>query len=137
VIYFIKHNNFSTLFICNNTSEEEYNGKSGQYTNFRSVKKFKKGAVILRETYDFMRMPCEFKRSHMPMDEEMPMLNSKNRTDVSTSPLSPFPEQTPIGMAYVPYQQWDEIYEASEGFCKGTMFPMLDYPFKGGDCPYE
>lgn len=96
----------------------------------------------MRETYDFMRMPCEFRRSPMPMDEEMsmsmPMRNAKKRTDdVSTNPLSPFPEQTPIGMAYVPYQQWDEIYEANEGFCRGTMFPMLDYPFKGGDCSYE
>lgn len=85
----------------------------------------------MKESYDFMRMPCEFRRS--PIGEEM---NSVNH-NMKNNAISPFPEKTPIGMAYVPYQQWDEIYDANEGFCRGTMFPLLDYPFKGGDCSYE
>ena len=37
----------------------------------------------------------------------------------------------PIGMAYVPYQQWDTTFSAEEGFPKGTIFPQLYKPF----CP--
>ena len=40
-------------------------------------------------------------------------------------------EDTPIGMAYVPYQQWDTTFSAEEGFPKGTIFPQLYKPF----CP--
>lgn len=85
----------------------------------------------MKEIYDFMRMPCEF--THSPASEESAVAAHHWRNDA----VSPFPEKTPIGMAYVPYQQWGEIYEANEGFCRGTMFPELDYPFKGGDCSYE
>lgn len=49
---------------------------------------------------------------------------------------SVFPDVTPPGMSYVPYQQWGGIYDASEGIGRGTMFPVLDFPFdpKGGGC---
>ncbi|HHX56731.1 MAG TPA: spore coat associated protein CotJA [Clostridiales bacterium] len=43
-----------------------------------------------------------------------------------------FPEQTPLGMAYVPFQPWEQPYEAEQGFERGTMFPSLDFPFKRG-----
>ena len=51
-------------------------------------------------------------------------------------PAGVFPAVTPPGMAYVPYQQWGDVYEAEKGFGKGTMFPVLDYPFTsvGGEC---
>ncbi len=51
-------------------------------------------------------------------------------------PMTVFPEDTPPGMAYVPYQMWDDVYEADMGMCRGTMFPVLDKPFSGmeGGC---
>lgn len=51
-----------------------------------------------------------------------------------TAMTSRFPVQTPPGMAYVPYQQWGEVYPEDEAFSRGTMFPQLDYPFEGGCC---
>jgi len=47
-----------------------------------------------------------------------------------------FPAVTPVGMAYVPFQQWGNVYKSGEGFEKGTMFPVLYMPFApdGGDC---
>lgn len=90
-----------------------------------------KGAVILRESYEFMRMPCEFRRTVI---NEEPETFPKVRQNKE---LSPFPEKTPIGMAYVPYQQWGEVYAVGDGFDRGTMFPELDYPFNGGDCNFE
>lgn len=37
----------------------------------------------------------------------------------------------PIAMAYVPWQQWKDVYEVGKGFRCGTIFPELYKPFLG------
>ena len=37
----------------------------------------------------------------------------------------------PLVMAYVPWQQWGELYDEPCGFERGTIFPALYYPFVG------
>lgn len=46
--------------------------------------------------------------------------------------ISRFPENTPLAMAYVPFQQWGKVYDADEAINRGTLFPELDLPFGGG-----
>ena len=36
-------------------------------------------------------------------------------------------------MAYVPFQQYETVYDAMEGFENGTIFPELNKPFLGAD----
>ena len=45
--------------------------------------------------------------------------------------FSRFPQNTPIGMAYVPYQEWETPYPENVAFSRGTIFPRLDLPFIG------
>lgn len=59
------------------------------------------------------------------------VMTMTQESDVSTA-LSPFPEKTPPGMAYVPFQQWEEPYDADTAFPIGTIFPALDFPYRGG-----
>lgn len=41
----------------------------------------------------------------------------------------------PIAMAYVPWQEWRNIYDIQKGFRRGTIFEELDKPFQGkGGC---
>lgn len=40
-----------------------------------------------------------------------------------TGMRTPLPEETPIGMAYVPYQQWDTIF-----FSRGRISERNDFP---------
>lgn len=48
---------------------------------------------------------------------------------------SEFPENTPLGMAYVPFQSWNSTYDENTAFKQGTIFPQLDFPFCGEeDC---
>lgn len=47
-----------------------------------------------------------------------------NCSAVSSQPLS-------LAMAYVPMQQWQDLYEADVGFARGTIFAQLDKPFLG------
>ncbi len=37
----------------------------------------------------------------------------------------------PIGMAYVPWQTWRNIYEPDKALQRGTIFEELDKPFYG------
>lgn len=37
----------------------------------------------------------------------------------------------PIGMAYVPIQEWGELYEPCVALCQGTAFPNLNLIFCG------
>lgn len=46
--------------------------------------------------------------------------------------VSSFPNNTPLGMAYVPFQKWENVYELNDAFPKGTLFPELDFPFMRG-----
>lgn len=44
-------------------------------------------------------------------------------------------DKFPLGMAYVPWQHMDKIYEClDEAFHTGTLFPELDKPFTGRRC---
>ena len=108
--------------------------------------------TILKESYEFMRMsarsPSEMQpavslrhvgernamRHHLLNDNTEAMRSTAAHTEQS---VDRFPRKTPIGMAYVPVQQWGETFTAEEALCKGTLFPELNYPFGGGDCGYE
>ncbi len=46
-------------------------------------------------------------------------------------PEGRFPKSTPVGMAYVPFQEWETPYEANIAINRGTIFPSLDKPFIG------
>lgn len=44
-------------------------------------------------------------------------------------------DQFTLGMAYVPWQQFDKIYDnLDEAYHIGTIYPELDMPFTGRRC---
>ena len=46
--------------------------------------------------------------------------------------IAPLPENPVPAMAYVPFQNnLDKIYSPDQGINYGTMFPVLNKPFKG------
>ena len=45
---------------------------------------------------------------------------------------SRFPQNTPLSMAYVPFQQWGETYQHDDALEYGTLFPELNFPFRKG-----
>ena len=46
-------------------------------------------------------------------------------------PQGAFPPDTPVAMAYVPFQSWEKPYDSDAGLSRGTVFPSLDKPFIG------
>lgn len=45
--------------------------------------------------------------------------------------VSKFPEDTPLAMCYVPFQQLERTYAENVALERGTIFPELDFPFLG------
>ena len=40
-------------------------------------------------------------------------------------------DDMPLAMAYVPWQDWNQVYEPCKGLEEGTIFPELNLPFLG------
>ena len=38
-------------------------------------------------------------------------------------------QELPLAMAYVPIQPWGDTYTPCRALCRGTLFPVLDFPF--------
>ena len=47
------------------------------------------------------------------------------------SSMSAFPAEAPVGMAYVPYQKWKNVYDPAVALERATVFQELDKPFLG------
>ncbi len=58
------------------------------------------------------------------------MLQLFERTGDGKIP-SLLPEETPLAMAYVPFQQNSDTVASEEGFVRGTIFNELYKPFTG------
>lgn len=94
-----------------------------------------KGDVYLKEQYEYMRMPAAMR--HHLLNDDAEMITTVMAVNNTAPEMSPFPDKTPVAMAYVPYQKWGETYSHQDALCRGTIFKELDLPFAGGDCPYE
>ena len=56
------------------------------------------------------------------------------RTDCCTGGLSALPETVAVAMAYIPFQECNDVYPCDKALCAGTVFPVLDKPFLAGCC---
>lgn len=57
------------------------------------------------------------------------------RSDLPREPMNNMPHHPDpmvLAMAYVPVQQWQELYEPEDALRHGTLFRQLDLPFEGG-----
>ena len=59
------------------------------------------------------------------------MLSTNMGPSCSLQDPGPLPADMVNVMAYVPYQNDDNLYSSDHGFVIGTMFPVLNKPFKG------
>lgn len=72
--------------------------------------------------FDCMMVDEQFQHSSVKKTE--------NSNDYENSiNMERFPEHTPLAMAYVPMQQWGEVYDEEMAFNTGTVFPELKMPF--------
>lgn len=71
--------------------------------------------------------------------------NSLNSPETFRNPVRPpqndnmarFPNNASLAMAYVPFQEWGDVYTDDEAFPTGTLFPDLNFPFMRGADSHE
>ena len=73
--------------------------------------------ILFEEPY--IGMPIKFGNAHSSCCETI----SKDTQDFNNFPLA---------MSYVPFQKWSTTYPLEKALMRGTLFPDLDLPFKGG-----
>ncbi|MEE1282497.1 MAG: spore coat associated protein CotJA [Acutalibacteraceae bacterium] len=56
---------------------------------------------------------------------------SKSQMEDMNRTMSKFPKDATEAMAYVPFQSNDKMFSTEQGFVCGTMFTVLNKPFKG------
>lgn len=56
----------------------------------------------------------------------------RNAEEHNSPQTSRFPRNTPLAMAYVPFQQWGEVFDDDKALRCGTLFPDLVFPFERG-----
>ena len=57
--------------------------------------------------------------------------NTRSRCACEPDAASDRQPEYVVAMAYVPWQEWEDVYELCEGFEIGTIFPSLNKPFAG------
>lgn len=98
-----------------------------------------------REQRPMPSAPCGESRPipNPPCREQRPMPNplyGSCRTMQGPGTVTIVPNMTagferyPVGMGYVPMQNWEVPFPMERGFSRGTIFPSLDYPFVMGRC---
>ena len=74
------------------------------------------------------------KLNNHPYDSRQKAPMGFNRCAVSgiqTGTMSALPEKPVVTMAYVPFQTDTTTYDEMQALKAGTLFPVLDKPFKG------
>lgn len=74
-------------------------------------------------------------RRPMPGPAQMtpPSASGRRTPKIEGCPVTQdhFPSDMPIAMAYVPWQQWKDLYDLPKALESGTIFAELDKPFLG------
>jgi len=60
--------------------------------------------------------------------------HSKVCSDKNNNPSMPCLDGVSLAMLYAPYQEFDDLYDFEEGFCHGTIFKSLNFPFYMASC---
>lgn len=59
------------------------------------------------------------------------MKPNNSEWDCDCKDSNPHMRHFQLGMAYVPMQDWGELYDLEEAHCQGTIFPDLNFIFCG------
>lgn len=77
---------------------------------------------ISKPSSDYMKMPN--KPCPMPKKPNMPPMHKPH-------------DNKKLAHAYIPWQYYGVVYSNSEALKKGTLFPELYMPYKGGGDKYD
>ncbi len=82
-------------------------------------------------TSDYARYGNRSRQSYPPAVSHSPTASAYREKETTYDSSN----KMMLAMAYVPWQEWQNIYDMDKAFCRGTIFCDLDKPFLGnGGC---
>ncbi|MCM1550956.1 MAG: spore coat associated protein CotJA [Clostridium sp.] len=66
-----------------------------------------------------------------PRQNQMPMNDNRTAGMPCRNRFMDNGGDFPVGMAYVPWQTWGDLYSPEQGLCEGTIFEELNQIFCG------
>ena len=88
------------------------------------------GSMLPRQTASSRNTGCCGRNTGRLQADVTPTV-SRNCSREDCGRNDDFLKGTTIAMAYVPWQQWQNVYEICRGFERGTIFEDLNKPFTG------
>lgn len=86
-------------------------------------------------TNDYMRRSQCGRPTNMPQSKMEPECSTCTEKHTENFCMHDPISGMPIAMAYVPWQEWRNLYPAEKALCRGTIFEELDKQFLGiGGC---
>lgn len=70
----------------------------------------------------------------VPMQVQVPAAGQSQSGCGGRMPMGYELGRFPVGMGYVPMQNWETPYPMGQALMRGTIFPSLDYPFMMRGC---
>lgn len=64
--------------------------------------------------------------------QHQPMYEPQRQCPCACQDPSALPKVTSVAMAYVPFQECNDVYPCDKALMMGTIFPVLDKPFLAG-----
>ena len=61
-------------------------------------------------------------------------MHERNSQSTCCKATPSLPETVAVAMAYVPYQECNDVYPSDKALMMVTVFPVLDKPFLEGCC---
>lgn len=85
--------------------------------------------VFYLENYNRQQMYNN--RNRMRMNSAPYASYGCNNNDCACNTDKAYLHDMPLAMAYVPWQEWKQVYEPCQALEAGTIFPELNLPFLG------
>ena len=118
---------------CNSHSQNQSNMASGCNSCSSNQNNIASGCNICSSNQNNMTSGCNNHHQNQPRtcDSgcERPHYRPPENCADSISHIDM--HNIPIGIGYVPWQKWRNVYALCEGLSQGTIFKELDYPFYG------
>ncbi len=85
------------------------------------------------DSYHTRQPMCRKAQLNYMGNQSQPVMFSTPSQPIDSCPYQGV-DRLPLAMAYVPWQQWQNIYDPSKALWVGTIFQDLDLPFCERSC---
>lgn len=90
-----------------------------------------KGAFFFLENYNRQQIYNNRGRMYMGTGNPYARCACNSEKECSCKQGRDYIENMPLAMSYVPWQDWEKVYEPCEAIKAGTLFPELNLQFYG------